>query len=114
MHNTNGTSNHNKFSLLIAAATIVAATFGYTSIVGAQEVEFQEFILTDGVTVTDIEPVLEGEANHGAYEGGPTGTVDDTRINLAIPEVIQRGGGGGFNIPTGAPPSPLLFLGEVI
>ena len=113
MQNTNGTSNHNKINLLITAATIVAATFGYTSNVGAQEVG-QEYILTDGVTITNIEPVLEGEANYGAFEGGPTGHLEDTRINLQIPEAIQRGGGGGFNIPTGAPPSPLLFNGVVI
>lgn len=69
----------------------------------------QQFILSDGVTVVDEEPALIPErANESAFEGGPTGTAADAGIELAIPEDVQRGGGGGFNIPTGAPPSPLF------
>ena len=66
-----------------------------------------DFVLSDGETLVAIEPVLEAEANHGTFEGGTTGTVADTRENLAVPKDEQRSGGGGFNIPTGAPPSPL-------
>ncbi len=92
-----------KAILLIAVGTLMAVSYIYPSIVEAG----QEYVLTDGVTVTLIEPELDPhEANYGAFEGGQTGTLEDTRINLAIPEIVQRGGGGGFNIPTGAPASP--------
>ncbi|MFQ5435113.1 MAG: hypothetical protein ACE5FD_09585, partial [Anaerolineae bacterium] len=68
-------------------------------------------VLADGVTMVPHETMPEltaGETNAGAFEGGPTGTLDDTRINLQVPESVQTSGGGGFNIPTGAPPSPLF------
>ena len=104
-----------KAIILIAVGVLMATSYIYPSAVEAQEVvEMQEYILTDGETVTLIEPVMVGEANYGAFEGGPTGTLDDTRINLAIPEAVQRSGGGGFNVPTGAPPSPLFFNGVLV
>jgi len=106
MINVKETKNLRKpivFSLLVGA--IAAGSVGYPSSVEAK----QEFVLVDGVTVTSDEPELDPhEANEGAFEGGPTGTVSDTRINLVISEDEQRSGGGGFNIPTGASPSPLF------
>jgi cytochrome c peroxidase/FtsP/CotA-like multicopper oxidase with cupredoxin domain len=59
-----------------------------------------------------VQPTLNPtHANHGAFEGGQTGTQADAHSELRIPEDVQRGG-GGFNIPTGAPPSPLTILGK--
>jgi FtsP/CotA-like multicopper oxidase with cupredoxin domain len=52
---------------------------------------------------------LEGlpPANRGAFEGGPTGSVEDTRLEFAIEEEDLRSG-GSFDIPTGFEPSPLF------
>ena len=87
--------------LSVLAGAMATGTLSYSVDAAAA----QQFVLTDGVTVTSEEPVLDPhEANFGTFEGGPTGTVSDTRINLAVPEDVQRGG-GGFNIPTGAPAS---------
>ena len=67
----------------------------------------EEFFLADGVTLTNKLPELvPHEANEGAFEGGPTGTMADAGVELQVPEDEQRSG-GGFNIPTGAAPSPL-------
>ncbi|MEM5789407.1 MAG: hypothetical protein AAGU11_19010, partial [Syntrophobacteraceae bacterium] len=46
-------------------------------------------------------------ANHGAYEGGATGTAADAGINNAVPE-NQQTSGGSFEIPTSSRPSPLF------
>ncbi|MFQ5444875.1 MAG: hypothetical protein ACE5EK_09690, partial [Nitrospinales bacterium] len=68
-----------------------------------------EVVLADGVTLTANLPAPNPEeANEGAFEGGSTGTFEDTQENLSVPESVQRGGGIGFNIPTGASPSPLF------
>ncbi|MFQ5482044.1 MAG: multicopper oxidase domain-containing protein, partial [Nitrospinaceae bacterium] len=69
-----------------------------------------QVVLADGVTTALTENMpgfLAGEANWGAFEGGSTGTHLDALVDLQVPEKVQTGGGGGFNIPTGAPPSPL-------
>jgi len=50
-------------------------------------------------------------ANEGSFEGGPTGTDEDTFVNNAVPE-NQTNDGGAFNVPTGAPASPLFGAGE--
>ncbi|HIL37560.1 MAG TPA: copper oxidase, partial [Planctomycetes bacterium] len=42
--------------------------------------------------------------NHGTFEGGATGTAADTTVNNVRDGTT--GAGGGFNVPTGAPPSP--------
>ena len=92
--------------LPLLVGTIAAGFFAYPSNAEAK----QKFVLTDGVTVTSKEPEFDEEANHGAFEGGPTGTLEDTRIDLVVPEEEQRSGGGtgGFNIPTGSAPSSLF------
>ena len=46
-------------------------------------------------------------ANEGAFEGGATGTPEDAAEDNIIPPGTQSLG-GRFNIPTGAPPSPLF------
>ena len=73
------------------------------------------FVLQDGVSTIDQLPELDPEhANHGAFE--TTGGADSktiTNTELQIPEDVQRGG-GGINIPTGAPPSPMTFNGVTI
>jgi len=77
----------------------------------------QIYVLSDGLTETLVEPVHHEEANYGAFEGDSDkggGTLEITRANLVIPEDVQRSGGGGFNIPTGAAPSPLLFNGVLV
>jgi len=45
--------------------------------------------------------------NDGAYEGGLTGTHSDTQLNNSVPNPGEGGGSGGFDLPTGGPPSPL-------
>ncbi len=45
--------------------------------------------------------------NFGSFEGGPTGTYVDAGINNYYTEE-QLGTGGGFDVPSGAPPSPLF------
>jgi len=73
----------------------------------------EEFVLSDGVTITDQQPILDpAEANHFAFEGGETGSFEDTRENIQVAEEIQRAPDdplNPFNIPTSAPPSPLNF-----
>ncbi len=62
--------------------------------------------LPNQLTIGDLPDGLE-HANHGAFEGGPTGTDADAGINQQIPE-DQLDGGGGFDLPTGGKPSPLF------
>jgi len=103
VNNTNPTTiNLRAFLLSALAGLTIAGATSYSSIAAA------DFVLSDGVTTSLTEPALVGETNEGAYEGGLTGTHSDTQVNLVIPEAQQRSGGGGFNIPTGAPPSPLF------
>ena len=45
------------------------------------------------------------EANHGAYEGGDSGTSDDAGRNINLSNMNKN---GGIDIPTGARPSPLF------
>ena len=47
----------------------------------------------------------------GAFEGGATGTSEDQGVNNAVPE-SQLENSGGFEIPTGGPPSPLFGAQE--
>jgi cytochrome c peroxidase/FtsP/CotA-like multicopper oxidase with cupredoxin domain len=89
---------------ILVSSILLSVTFLY--IANADVID--NFFLADGVTLVSDEPAMIPEhANYGAFEGGLTGTKTDTRIDLAVPEEIQRGG-GGYNIPTGAPPSPLF------
>ena len=53
----------------------------------------------------DLPDDLE-DANHGAFEGGATGTPDDATANNALPEDTQRDD-GRFNVPSNGSPSPL-------
>ncbi len=55
------------------------------------------------------EELPEGleEAHHGTFEGGETGTKEDTHVNNMQPEDFQRDD-GRFNVPTNGPPSPLF------
>ena len=98
-------SYHRKVLLSFMVGAICSGSLSYST----SSLAAQQYVLSDGVTVVDEEPAFEGfhEANDGAFEGGPTGTLADTRINLAVPEDEQRGG-GGINIPTGTSPSPLF------
>ena len=48
------------------------------------------------------------EANEGTFEGGETGTKEDTTEKNAVPEDAQREVDGTFNVPTNGPPSPLF------
>ncbi len=48
------------------------------------------------------------EANHGAFEGGATGSPADAASQNVISEEQQREDGLFFNIPTNGPPSPLF------
>ena len=67
------------------------------------------FVLSDGISISDKPPeLIPHETNRGAFEGGPTGTITDTRIELVLPEKAQRSKIGVLDIPTGAPPSPLF------
>ncbi len=45
--------------------------------------------------------------NEGAFEGGATGTSEDGGIGNSASE-DETDDGGGFNVPTGGPPSPLF------
>ncbi len=91
-------------------AVYLALTVGFAT--GTQAFIDGTVYLADGVTLTDNLPeLIPHEANEGAYEGGLTGTHLDTQVNLSVPEEVQRGGGGGFNIPTGSAPSRLTFAG---
>ena len=117
----NAATSHIKTILLsLLVGTVLAGLLGYAPNIEAKKKPKDEtgssgdnsgggqtFILMDGETETDVEPTFAEEANHGAFEGGPTGTLSDTRVNLSVPEGDQRSG-GGFNIPTGAAPSPLF------
>ncbi len=47
------------------------------------------------------------EANAGTYEGGVTGTVEDTHANNVLQAEAQRED-GTFNVPTNGSPSPLF------
>ncbi|NOY61857.1 MAG: multicopper oxidase domain-containing protein [Gammaproteobacteria bacterium] len=83
------------------------AKYALPFMLAAPSVGMSDYFLADGVTLVEGEPVLiPRDANVGTFEGGPTGTVADARINIAVPESVQRGG-GGYNIPTGANPSPM-------
>jgi len=53
----------------------------------------------------DLPEGLE-DANHGALEGGETGTLVDTSAENVLQPEDQRDG-GVFNVPTNGPPSPL-------
>ena len=115
MNRVNRNFNQKTMLLKLLSSVVAVSAFSFASVAGAA----QQFIESDGVTVVDVEPAFKNpdgtsghhgdpgflEANHGAFEGGPTGTLSDTRINLQVPESVQLGG-GGFNVPTGAPPSP--------
>ncbi|MBT3722751.1 MAG: multicopper oxidase domain-containing protein [Gammaproteobacteria bacterium] len=115
MIRVNGKSYPKTILLTLLAGSVAAGSFIYAP--GATAA--QQFIESDGVTVVDVEPAFKNpdgtsghhgdpdflEANFGAFQGGPTGTLEDTRIDLKVPKDVQLGG-GGFNIPTGAPPSP--------
>lgn len=79
--------------------------------IGAEEVFDANRNFPGFFSTVDGEPSLEPHANFGAFEGGVTGTKKDTQTNLQIPKDTQLGG-GGFNIPTGAPPSPLTINGK--
>ena len=113
-----------KFNLHLVIISLLGAMMsvgliGYSPYTDAA----QQFIESDGFTLVDIEPEFAGpvpfygntppcdpnfhEANTGAFEGGIDCTLSDAHQNLQIPEAVQRGG-GGINIPTGAPPSPLF------
>ena len=50
----------------------------------------------------DLEP-----ANKGAFEGGETGSGEDTHYNNVLQKASQRDN-GYFNVPTNGPPSPLF------
>jgi FtsP/CotA-like multicopper oxidase with cupredoxin domain len=54
----------------------------------------------------DLPEGLE-EANHGALEGGETGTIVDTSAENVLQAEDQRDG-GVFNVPSNGPPSPLF------
>ena len=47
------------------------------------------------------------EANHGAFEGGATGTPQDAAQNNVLPKTNQRDA-GYFNVPSNGTPSPLF------
>ena len=116
MHSAYGTSNHKiitHFRIITISFLSAFISVGSLSYSADAEAE-QQYILADGETETLIVPEYSEDANYGAFEGGPTGTLEDTRINLAVPELIQRSGGGGFNIPTGSAPSPLSFNGKLV
>lgn len=60
-----------------------------------------------GPVFGDLPEDLE-EANHGAFEGGQTGTPEDAAEENSISEDDQREDGLFFNIPTNGHPSPLF------
>lgn len=62
--------------------------------------------LTD-LVYGDLPEDLE-DANHGAFEGGETGTLEDPARDNFISEGEQREDGFFFNIPTNGAPSPLF------
>ncbi len=47
------------------------------------------------------------EANHGTFEGGATGSIEDTYVENVIQADAQRDD-GVFNVPTNSSPSPLF------
>ncbi len=47
------------------------------------------------------------EANHGSFEGGISGTPDDTIANNSVPKEDQLTG-RTFDVPTNSSPSPLF------
>ncbi len=59
-----------------------------------------------GPVFGDLPEGLE-EANHGAFEGGATGSAADTSINNVQQADAQRDS-GIFNVPTNGAPSPLF------
>ncbi|MFT6733960.1 MAG: FtsP/CotA-like multicopper oxidase with cupredoxin domain [Polaribacter sp.] len=59
-----------------------------------------------GPTFGDLPEGLE-EANHGAFEGGLTGTGEDTATANVLQKAEQRDD-GVFNVPTNGAPSPLF------
>ena len=59
-----------------------------------------------GPVFGDLPEGLE-EANHGAFEGGETGSGADTSANNIIQKSDQRDD-GIFNVPTNGAPSPLF------
>jgi FtsP/CotA-like multicopper oxidase with cupredoxin domain len=92
-----------KRSLSVIPLTVFAASM-FTSL---STIAGQDFILADGVTIVGTEPMLDPEyAAVGSLEGGPTATTADAGINLIINEGQQLTS-GSYDIPTGAPPSPL-------
>jgi len=58
-----------------------------------------------GPVFGDLPEGLE-EANHGAFEGGTTGTGEDAIANNVLQAATQRDN-GVFNVPTNGAPSPL-------
>ena len=84
--------------LFFAAAVCFALPF-----LTADEFDGVDPSLPSNLIVGDLPEGL-APANEGAFEGGPTGTPEDAAINFLEPE----GGGGGINVPTDSPPSPLF------
>ncbi|WDE03211.1 multicopper oxidase domain-containing protein [Thalassomonas viridans] len=72
----------------------------------AEVVEEEDNSLPTGPQFGDLPEGLP-PANRGAFEGGATGTGEDTSINNVLPKGKQQDN-GYFNIPTNGAPSPLF------
>jgi FtsP/CotA-like multicopper oxidase with cupredoxin domain len=90
-----------------AAASIIATTCLGTAALPADPAPCDGFVLAEGVTCVPDQPPLDPEhASEGAFEGGDTGTSEDAGVNINAGNLADSG--GNFDIPTGAPPSPLF------
>ncbi|MFM2069296.1 MAG: hypothetical protein RLZZ584_4205, partial [Pseudomonadota bacterium] len=66
--------------------------------------DVSHLVLPNATQAANDALLLEPHVNHGAFEGGATGTFNDTRADTAIPPSAQTGN----KIPTGGKPSPLF------
>ncbi|RMH19765.1 MAG: copper oxidase [Acidobacteria bacterium] len=99
-------------ALLIAGASVVFAAlldpdFGPPP--PGDPSEFTGPLIGEEEAIDNLE-LLE-PANEGAFAGGPTGTSEDAGINNSVPE-NQQNNNGGFDVPTGGPPSPMFGAGD--
>lgn len=97
------------------SALFLLTTGCFTGDDSAEDIEPEPIVIIEpepdpseltGPTFGDLPEGLE-EANHGAFEGGETGTGADTSANNVLQALAQRDN-GKFNVPTNGAPSPLF------
>ena len=96
-------------SLAIGIAAMAAVLDNFGPPPPGDPSEFTGPLIGEEEAIDDIDNLPD--ANLGAFEGGATGTAEDPGENGSISE-NQLEDRRDFDVPTGAPPSPLFGAGE--